>query len=179
MNGIGSPNIDWYLGKKSRTIFSILELEDNRLPISSLSTIFPLFIAQKLGHQPVLILDNRKAQDDNNAQSSTTIEQSIHDALRVCTNQVDHFLLPQYHKSSRHLYDFHQIKILKISDIIPEELYQPTMKSFLSRNSEFRLEILDNSKSVYENYKSIRQAEDIRNAFKNELFDYQQLLITI
>ena len=170
INGLGSQNIDSYLGKKSRTIFSILKLEDNRLPVSSLSTIFPLFIAQKLGHNPVLILDDRKAQDDNS--TSTTIEQSIHDAVRVCTNQVEHFLMQQYHKSSRHLYDFHQIKILKISDIIPEELYQPTLKSFLSSNSEFRLEMLDNSKSVYENYKSIRQAEDIRNAFKNELSDY-------
>ena len=169
INGLGSQNIDSYLGKKSRTIFSILELEDNRLPVSSLSTIFPLFIAQKLGHNPVLILDDRKAQDDNS--TSTTIEQSINDAVRVCTNQVEHFLMQQYHKSSRHLYDFHQIKILKISDIIPEELYQPTLKSFLSSNSEFRLEMLDNSKSVYENYKSIRQAEDIRNAFKNELSD--------
>lgn len=156
MNGIGSQNIDHYLNKKCRSIYSILKLEDHRLSFSSLATLFPLFIVQQLGHRPVLILDDREALDEN-------IEQTIHDALRIFKRHVDHFLLPKYHKSNRHLYDFHQIVILKMSDIIPKE---PNLKSFLSTHSELQLEMLDKTKSIYDNYKSICQADDIRNEFK-------------
>ena len=70
MNRIGSQNINLYLNEEPRTIFSILKLEDNRLPLSSLSTIFPLFIVQKLGHRPVLILDDRKIQNVDNSSTS-------------------------------------------------------------------------------------------------------------
>jgi len=160
-NGIGSQKIDLYLNKKSRSIYSILKLEDHRLTFSSLSTIFPLFIVQQLGHRPVLILDDREALDENS--SSVNIEQTFHNVLRIFKNHVDHFLMPQYHKSDRHLYDFHQIVILRMSDIIPEE---PNLKSFLSKHSELQLEMLDKSKSIYDTYKSICQADDIRNAFK-------------
>ena len=159
LNGIGSQKIDLYLNKKSRSIYSILKLEDHRLTFSSLSTLFPLFIVQQLGHRPVLILDDREAMDC----SSVDIEHTIHDVLRIFKNHVDHFLMPQYQKSDRHLYDFHQIVILKMSDIIPEE---PNLKLFLRKHSELQLEMLDNSKSVYDNYKSICRADDIRNAFK-------------
>ena len=160
-NGIGSQKIDLYLNKKSRSIYSILKLEDHRLTFSSLSTLFPLFVVQQLGHRPVLILDDREAVDENS--SSVNIEQTFHDVLRIFKHHVDHFLMPQYHKSDRHLYDFHQIVILKMSDILPEE---PNLKSFLSKHSDFPLRMLDNSRSIYDNYKSIRQADDIRNAFK-------------
>ena len=160
-NGIGSQKIDLYLNKKSRSIYSILKLEDHRLTFSSLSTLFPLFVVQQLGHRPVLILDDREAVDENS--SSVNIEQTFHDVLRIFKNHVDHFLMLQYHKSDRHLYDFHQIVILKMSDIISEE---PNLKSFLSKHSDFPLRMLDNSRSIYDNYKSIRQADDIRNAFK-------------
>ena len=171
-NGIGSQKIDLYLNKKSRSIYSILKLEDHRLTFSSLSTLFPLFIVQQLGHRPVLILDDREAMD----RSSVNIEQTTHDVLRIFKNHVDHFLMPQYHKRFTQLYDFHQIVILKMSDInwdanlrynlIPEE---PNLKSFLRKHSELQLEMLDNSKSVYDNYKSICRADDIRNAFKFSL----------
>ena len=162
-NGIGSQKIDLYLNKKSRSIYSILKLEDHRLTFSSLSTLFPLFVVQQLGHRPVLILDDREALNENS--SSVNIEQTFHDVLRIFKNHVDHFLMPQYHKSDRQ-YDFHQIVILKMSDIIPEE---PNLKSFLRKHSELHLEMLDNSKSVYDNYKSICRADDIRNAFKSSL----------
>lgn len=94
------------------------------------------------------------------------IDQTIHDILRICKNQVDHFLMPQYHKSTRHLYDFDQIVILKMSDIMPEKSTYGNLKSFLAMHSEDPLEMLDNSQSIYDNYKSICQADDIRIAFK-------------
>ena len=173
-NGIGSQKIDLYLNKKSRSIYSILKLEDHRLTFSSLSTIFPLFIVQQLGHRPVLILDDREALDENS--SSVNIEKAFHDVLRIFKNHVDHFLMPKYHKSDRHLYDFHQIVILKMSDIIPEE---PNLKSFLSKHSELPLRMLDNSKSIYDNYKSIRQADDIRNAFKFSVEFFSQCYLQL
>ena len=95
LNGIGSQKIDLYLNKKSRSIYSILKLEDHRLTFSSLSTLFPLFIVQQLGHRPVLILDDREAMD----RSSVVIEHTIHDVLRIFKNHVDHFLMPQYQQN--------------------------------------------------------------------------------
>ena len=84
--------------------------------------------------------------------------------------------MPQYHKSDRHLFDFHQIFILKMSDIISEE---PNLKSFLSKHSDFPLRMLDNSRSIYDNYKSIRQADDIRNAFKFSVEFFSQCYLQL